>query len=128
MNTAVWIVSGLLAATYLFAGFNKVTQPLSKLRPQMGWVDEIPERLVRVIGILEILGAAGLILPKLTGVIDERSGVEGTLTGLAATGLVAIQVLAIPVHLRRGEPRLITVNLVLGALAAYVAIARFGWF
>lgn len=127
MNTAVWIVSGLLAASYVVAGITKSTQPLEKLRPQMGWVDDIGERLVRLIGALEILGAAGLILPKLLDVVDDRAGVEGTLTGFAATGLVAIQVLAIPVHLRRKEPQLMAINLVLGGLAAFVAAARFGW-
>jgi len=53
------------------------------------------------IALAEALGALGLILPKLTDVVDERAGVDGTLTGLAATGLVAIQALAIPTHLRR---------------------------
>lgn len=127
MNIAVWIVSGLLVASYVVGGLSKVTQPLEKLRGSMGWVDDIPERLVRIIGGLEILGALGLLLPKLLGVVDDRSGVEGTLTGLAATGLVAIQVLAIPVHLRRGEAKVIPVNLVLAALAVFVAAARFGW-
>ncbi len=127
MNLAAWIVSGLLAATYLMAGFLKTTRSPDKLRPQMGWVDDISLPTLRLIGISELLGAAGLILPKLTGIVDDRAGVEGTLTGLAATGLVAIQVLALPVHWRRGEKDAVPVNVVLALLAAFVAAARFGW-
>lgn len=127
MNTAVWIVSGLLAAAFLVAGVLKSTQPVARLREQMGWVDDITVNTLRFIGVTEILGALGLVLPKLLGVVDERAGVEGTLSGLAATGLLAIQALAIPVHVRRGETSLVPVNLVLGGLAAFVAVARFGW-
>ena len=127
MNTAVWIVSGLLAATYLAAGTLKSTRPVDVLRPQMGWVDDISLRTLRLIGVLELLGALGLVLPKLLGVLDERGGVEGTVTGLAATGLTALQLLALRVHLRRGEAGKTPINVVLAALAAFVAAARFGW-
>ncbi len=127
MNLAVWIISGVLAVLFAVGGFTKLTQPITKLRETMGWVDEIPFGLVRGIGAAEMLGAAGLILPKLLGVIDEQSGIEGTLTGLAATGLFLIQALAIPVHLRRGEASLIGLNIVLAVATAFVAAARFGW-
>ena len=109
------------------AGTLKSTQPVDKLRPQMGWVDDISLPTLRLIGVSELLGALGLILPKLLDVVDDRAGVEGTLTGLAATGLVLIQVLAIPVHVRRGEASKTPINLVLVLLAAFVAAARFGW-
>ena len=127
MNLAVWIVSGLLAATYLAAGTLKTTQSPDKLRPQMGWVDDISLPTLRLIGVSELLGALGLILPKLLDVVDDRAGVEGTLSGLAATGLVLIQVLAIPVHVRRGEAAKTPGNVVLILLAACIAAARFGW-
>jgi hypothetical protein len=127
VNTAAWIVSGLLAATYLVAGVLKTTRSPEALRPQMGWVDDISLRTLRLVGASELLGALGMILPKLLGVVDERSGTEGTVAGLAATGLVLIQLLAIPVHLRRGEAAKTPVNVVLALLAAFVAAARFGW-
>ncbi|MCW2855026.1 MAG: hypothetical protein JWR52_641 [Marmoricola sp.] len=127
MNLAAWIVSGVLAAAYLMAGIMKTTQPAEKLQPKMGWVEDVSLRTLRLIGVSELLGALGLILPKLTGVVDDRAGVQGTLTALAATGLVVIQVLAIPVHWRRGEKEALPVNLVLALLAAFVAAARFGW-
>lgn len=127
MNLAAWIVSGLLAALYVAAGLLKSTQPIAKLRDSMGWVDDLPVPGVRLLGVLELLGAAGLILPKLLDVVDERSGVDGTLTGWAATGLVLIQVLAVPVHVRRREFSSLPMNVVLAVLAAFVAAARFGW-
>lgn len=127
MNTAAWIVSGLLAATYLMAGVLKSTQPVEKLRPQMTWVEDISLPTLRFIGACELLGALGLVLPKLLGVVDERAGVEGTLSGLAATGLMLIQLLAVPVHVRRAEAAKLPMNLVLALLAGFVAAARFGW-
>jgi len=67
------------------------------------------------------------VLPKLLDVVDDRGGVEGTLTGLAATGLALVQLGAVPLHLRRGEPAVLPMNVVLLLAAAFVAAARFGW-
>ncbi|MGQ4380252.1 DoxX family protein [Streptomyces sp. SAS_267] len=111
MNVAYWIVAGLLAAFYLYAGGIKTVRSQERLRPMMGWVDRIPMPVVRLIGTLEVLGAAGLILPPLTGIAPG-------LAVAAATGLVLIQVGGISVHLSRGEARLIGLNIVLLAAAA----------
>ena len=127
MNVAVWIVSGVLAALYLMAAATKGTQPLAKLRTSMPWTEDFSLPVVRFIALAEALGALGLVLPKLTGVIDERAGVDGTLTGLAATGLVIIQALAIPTHVRRGEIKVTPLNFALLLAAAFVAAGRFGW-
>ena len=77
----------------------------------MGWVDRVPMPLVRTIGVLEVLGAAGLILPPLTGIAPW-------LAVAAAVGLVLIQVGGIAVHLSRGEARLIGLNIGLLVTAA----------
>src|SRR6185436_12188476 len=106
MELAYWVVAALLAAFYLYAGGKKVAQSQEQLQPMMGWVDTIPMPLVRTIGALEILGAAGLILPPLTGIAPW-------LAIAAAIGLVLIQVGAIVVHLSRGEARLIGLNIAL---------------
>ena len=68
MELTYWIVAGLLAVFYAYAGGMKVARSQGRLRPMMGWVDTIPMPLVRTIGLLEILGAAGLILPPATGI------------------------------------------------------------
>ena len=111
MELAYWIIAGLLAVFYLYAGGKKVIQSQEQLRPMMGWVDTIPMPLVRTIGVLEILGAAGLILPPLTGIAPW-------LAIAAAIGLVLIQAGGIVVHLSRGEARVIGLNIVLLVAAA----------
>jgi hypothetical protein len=67
MTVAYWIVAALLALLYLYSGGLKVLRSPDQLRPMMGWIDTVPLRLVRTIGVLEVLGALGLILPPLTG-------------------------------------------------------------
>lgn len=121
MNVSLWIVAGVLAALYLLAGVTKATRPKDKLRESMPWVEDLSPGLVKFIGTAEILGALGLILPKLTDIGGNP------LTALAATGLVIIQAGAIPVHLRRGEQKVLPVNVVLLLGAAFVAAGRFGW-
>jgi uncharacterized membrane protein len=68
MRLAYWIVAALLAVLYLYSGALKTTRSKDQLRPMMAWVDGMPLRYVRTIGVLEVLGALGLILPPLTGV------------------------------------------------------------
>lgn len=110
MRVAYWIVAALLALFYLYAGGIKVARSRDDLRPMMGWVDSVPLRLVRTIGVLEVLGALGLILPPLTGI-------AAGLALAAATGLALIQVGGMSLHLRRGEAAVIWLNIVLLALA-----------
>ena len=111
-----WIVAGLLALFYLYAGGLKVVRTQEQLRPMMGWVDTVPMPLVRVIGVLELLGAIGLILPKLTGIAPG-------LAVAAAIGLVLIQVGGIVTHLSRGEARLIGLNVALLVAAGFLVFA-----
>ncbi|MET8133089.1 DoxX family protein [Streptomyces sp. NPDC005251] len=117
MDVAYWIVAALLAAFYLYAGGIKILQSQERLQPMMGWVDRVPMPVVRLIGTLEVLGAAGLVLPPLTGVAPW-------LAVVAATGLVLIQVGGITVHVSRGETRMIGLNIVL--LVAAAAAVRLG--
>ena len=114
MEIAYWIVAALLAVFYLYAGGKKVLQNQEQLQPMMGWVGRIPMPLVKTIGVLEVLGAGGLILPPLTGIAPW-------LALAAAVGLVLIQVGGIAVHLSRGEGRLIGLNI--GLLVAAAATA-----
>lgn len=111
MKVAFWIVAGVLALFYLYSGGIKIVRTKDQLRPMMGWIDAVPLRLVRTIGVLEVLGAAGLILPPLTGIAPG-------LAVAAAAGLVAIQIGGISLHLSRGEVKVIGLNIALLALAA----------
>ncbi len=110
MKVAYWIVAGSLALLYLYSGGLKVVRSKDQLRPMMGWIDSVPLRLVRTIGVLEVLGALGLVLPPLTGI-------AAGLALAAAIGLVLIQVGGLSLHLSRGEARMIGLNIVLLALA-----------
>jgi hypothetical protein len=110
MRVAYWIVAALLALFYLYAGGIKVVRSRDQLRPMMGWVDSVPLGLVRTIGVLEVLGALGLILPPLTGIAVA-------LAVVAAAGLALIQVGGISLHLSRGEATVIWLNIILLALA-----------
>ncbi|MEV0151350.1 MULTISPECIES: DoxX family protein [unclassified Nonomuraea] len=114
MEIVYWIVAALLAVFYLYAGGKKIVQSQERLQPMMGWVDTVPMPLVRLIGVLEVLGAAGLVLPPLTGIAPW-------LAVAAAIGLVLIQVGGIAVHLSRGEARQIGLNIALLAAAAATA-------
>lgn len=120
MNIVVWIVSGLLAALYLFVGFAKLSTSKEKLaaNPRMAWTDDFSQANIRGIGAAEVAGALGLILPWATGILS-------VLTPVAAVGLVVIQVGAMITHTRRGEHQPLPANTVLLLLAGFVAIVRF---
>ncbi|MGJ6966815.1 DoxX family protein [Streptosporangium sp. G11] len=120
MEISYWIVAALLAVFYLYAGGKKTAQSQERLQPMMGWVDTVPMPLVRLIGVLEVLGAAGLILPPLTGIAPW-------LAVAAAIGLVLIQIGGIAVHLSRGEVRQIGLNIALLAAAAATAWLGTTW-
>ncbi|MBI5822782.1 MAG: DoxX family protein [Chloroflexi bacterium] len=123
MNIALWIIQGLLAAMYLMAGSMKAFQP-AKVRenPQMTWAKNRSDVFIRFVGTSELLGALGLILPLITGILPW-------LTVLAAVGLTLIQLLAIfTEHLPKKEFNVIPVNIVLLALAVFVTIGRWTLF
>lgn len=119
MDLAYWIVAGLLALFYVYSGALKLARSRDRLRPMMAWVDRMPLPVVRALGAVELLGAAGLVLPPATGVAPA-------LATAAATGLVLLQAGAIPVHLTGGDRR-IGLNTGLAAAAAvtvWLAAAR----
>jgi hypothetical protein len=118
MGIALWVVQVLLAVAFLGAGGIKLSQPKEKLAKNMAWVEDFSQGTVRLIGTLEVLGAVGLVLPALTGVLPW-------LTPLAALGLVLLMIGAALTHLRRTEYGNIPVNAVLLVLAAFVAYGRF---
>jgi uncharacterized membrane protein YphA (DoxX/SURF4 family) len=122
VNVVLWIVAGLLAVAFLAAGLMKLTQPKKKLADSgMGWTEDFSDGAVKGIGALEVLGAAGLILPAALDIVP-------VLVPIAATGLALLMLGAAVTHARRKESTNIVVNVVLLALAAFVAWGRFGPF
>ncbi len=121
MNTALWIVAGVLAPVFLLAGFNKVFIPREKLAkaPGGGWALDFSAGFVKALGAVEILGAIGLILPALLDIAP-------VLVPLAALGLGLIMTGAAIVESRRQEFKHVLLDLTYLALAAFVAWGRFG--
>jgi hypothetical protein len=117
MNYALWIVQGVLALIFLFSGGMKLVTPLEVLTEQM----PLPGLFVRFIGVAEVLGAIGLILP---GLLRIRPG----LTPLAAAGLVIIMIGATVLTLVGGGVALALIPLVVGLLSAFVAYRRWSSF
>ena len=119
METTYWIIASLLALAYLAAGAQKATRSQTKLAEAgMGWAADFPLPAVRFIGIVELLGAVGLILPPL---LDIAPALGPT----AAVGLAAVQVGAAATHVSRREPKVLPMNLVLLALAVAAAVLGF---
>ncbi len=120
MNTAIWIVTILLAAAFLLAGTLKMITPKQQLYDRgMKYVEDFSANTTKIIGGLEVAAGLGLILPALFDVAT-------ILVPLAASGLVLTMIVAAIVHIRRGEISGVAAPVALGALALFVAITRFG--
>ena len=117
-SIGLWTAQILLALVFGSAGLMKTVQPIDALASMMAWVGHSPETLVRFIGIVEVLGALGVILPALTRILPW-------LTPFAALGFAIIQVLAIGVHASLGETATsLPINLLLLALSLLVVWGR----
>ena len=114
MNLALWIVQGLLALVFLFAGGVKLVIPADQLVKQ---APQFSAMFLRFIGVCEALGAVGLILPRLLRI---RPG----LTPLAAAGLVIIMIGATTVTVAGGSIPQALAPAIVGLLAAFVAYGR----
>lgn len=121
MNVALWIVTALLATAYLAGGVGKVVVPKEKIAAagRSGeWVGNWSAGAVKAIGVLQILGAVGLVLPAVLNVVP-------VLVPVAAVGLMGIMIGATVVRVRRGEFGLMVLDLAYLALLAFVAWGRF---
>ncbi|MEU6479355.1 DoxX family protein [Streptomyces sp. NPDC047017] len=96
---AYWTLAGPLALFYVYSGALKAARDRERLRPMMAWVDRVPLPAVRALGAVEMLGAAGLVLPSLTGAAPWPAPA-------AALGFVLLQTGAIAVHLTGGDRRI----------------------
>jgi uncharacterized membrane protein YphA (DoxX/SURF4 family) len=113
MNIALWILQALLAALFLFAGSMKFVMSIEEMTKQM----PLPGWFLHFIGVCEVLGGLGLILPWLTRI---RRG----LTPLAAAGLVIIMIGATVITLMIGDIATALIPLAIGTLCAFVAYGR----
>ena len=112
-NTTLWIIQGILAALFLFAGISKLVMPIEVMTKEI----HLPGLFLRSIGILETLGAIGIVLPGLLKIRPE-------LTSLAAGGLVVIMIGAASLTLTTTTPVGAVFPIIVGILAGIVAYGR----
>jgi uncharacterized membrane protein YphA (DoxX/SURF4 family) len=115
MNMALWVIQALLAALFLFAGGIKLVTPMEEMMKQMPL--PVPAWFVLFTGVVEVLGALGLVLPWLFGI-------KPGLTPLAAAGLVIVMVGATVYTGIAGDIASALIPLIVGLLCAFVAYGR----
>lgn len=119
MSSVLWLLQIVLALVFLGLGLLKVTRSRARLLTVAPWVEDYPEPVVTSIGVLELLGAAGVVLPAVFGVAT-------VLVPVAATGLAILMLAAVVTHLLRHENQQATAPAVLLLAALAVALGRFG--
>lgn len=117
MKKVLWILQVILAAMFLMAGSFKTFTPIAELAEKMPWVTEYSEGMVRFVGVSELLGGLGIILPSLFRI-------KPILTTVAGFALGLVMILAAAYHISKGEFSSLPMNFILGGIAVYVAWAR----
>lgn len=115
LNTMLWIAQALVAVVVAVTGLTKLTVPREKLAQKMHWAASWPRGRIRLLGLAEVAGAAGLVLPGLTGIAP-------LLTPLAALCLGLLMVGAVRTHRQLGEG--FAPALVIGVLCVGIAAGR----
>lgn len=118
MNTTLWILQSFTAATFLYSGVNKTIYSEQRLvaKGQTG-VEGLPAGLIRFIGVSEILGAIGIILPLLLHILP-------VLTIISAIGFAVIMIPAAIIHYKRHEPKNVFTNCVLFLICVFIVYGR----
>ena len=114
---ALWVAQVVIFALFVFFGFTKITTPIPQLSQMMPWTGDLSPTFVRIMGLVDMAGGLGILLPTLTRVLPR-------LTVLAALGCCALQVCAIAFHSLRGEFAMLPLNFVLLAVVAFILWGR----
>ena len=120
MIIGLWVVQGLLALLFLFAGVVKAFLPLPRVNKTFPWAKDVPPGLTRFIGGAELLGAPGIMLPAVTGILPW-------FTIAAASGLALVLLCAAVFHASRREFSGIGLTIILLGLSLFVVIGRLPW-
>ncbi|MBC7306426.1 MAG: DoxX family protein [Dietzia sp.] len=121
MNLALWIAAGVLAAVALTGGYSKTFVPRKRLAEIQGggWTADVSDGFVKTLGVLELLAAAGLILPAALDIAP-------VMVPVTAVCWILLMIGAMITHGRRHEYPLVGLNLVYLGIAAFIAWGRFG--
>lgn len=120
MNIALWIVAALFGVAYVVGGILKLTMPYEKYAAKLGWPEDFTPGNVRFMGVLEVLGGLGLVLPALVGVAPVLVPVAASCMALYMAG-------AATERIRRGEHKELVGDLFFLAAMVFVAWGRFGF-
>jgi len=118
LHISLWIVQIILAASLIWAAGMKLFQPAEKLAEMWPWAGQVSEGLLKLTGIVDLLGSLGLVLPALLRI-------QPKLTYLSALSVVLLMVVASMFHITRGEGSQIGANVVFALLAGFVAWGRY---
>ncbi|MBD8045180.1 DoxX family protein [Arthrobacter sp. Sa2BUA2] len=119
MLVFLWVAEIVMALLYFGLGAMRLVQPYSKLVRVLRWPADFPAWAVKLIGVAEILGAIGLLLPAATDIAP-------ILTPIAASALAVMMAGAVVVHIRRGERQRVALPAILLVVNVFVAVGRFG--
>jgi putative oxidoreductase len=117
LNTWLWIAQIILGVFFLAAGYMHAFMSIDQATKIAAWIGSAPAALVRFIGVAELAGGVGVLLPAATRI-------KPWLTPLAAAGLGLIMLLAMPVHIARGEVDMLGRNIATLAIAAFIVWGR----
>ncbi|QKZ14131.1 DoxX family protein [Spirosoma sp. KUDC1026] len=118
LNLTLWIAQLLTAILLLWAGYVKIAKPITELAAMWPWAGEVSATFVRFTGVIDLLGALGLILPA-------ALRIQPRLTPVAAVGIILLMICATVFHLLRGEGANIGFNIGVIVIAAFIAWGRF---
>lgn len=117
LQILIWLAQLIVAGLFCMAGVMKISTPIPDLSAMMPWTGQLPAAFVRVIGLIDLAGGVGILLPALTRIKPQ-------LTVAAALGCVVLQALAFGFHAFRGEYAVLPLNVVLFALSVFVLWGR----
>lgn len=118
METVLWVLQIALGVIFLMAGVMKLLTPKEQLVTKMEWATSVAPGKIKLIGLLELLGAIGVVFPLWLDIVP-------VLTPLAAIGLALTMLGAFSLHMKRKESAMMLVNVVLFAMAVVIAYFRF---
>ena len=118
LNINLWVAQVLLALVLTWASAMKLFQPVGKVAAMWPWAGQVPVALLKFTGIVDLLGALGLVLPALLRI-------KPILTPLAAIAIIVLMVCASVFHIVRDEASVIGVNVFFTGIAAFIAWGRF---
>ena len=119
MTIALWIVAGIFAVGFVSGGIVKLTWPHERYAEKLGWPKDFTSGQVRFMGVVEVLGGLGLVVPGLLGIVP-------VLVPVAASGMALYMAGAVTERIRRGEYRELLGDLVFLLGMIFVAWGRFG--